>query len=210
MNVFDEHPFQVILDYGHNPDAVRGDVPSWRERLEVKGRRIVVLAGPGRPARRGHRGDRAASRRATSTSTSAGATTTCAGATATRCRSCSAKALLAKGVPDASIMVIPDEARRWTRRCARRARATCCSSSATRSRAPGSRSCISCPKWRARARGCRRRAPRRQAHRGRATGPRRSWRTPRHRRRHFDAPSFDGDLLVRDERGVRLARESDD
>ncbi len=26
----------------------------------------------------------------------------------------------------------------------------------------------------------------------------------------FDAPSFDGDLLVRDERGVRLARESDD
>ena len=26
----------------------------------------------------------------------------------------------------------------------------------------------------------------------------------------IDAPAFDGDLLVRDERGVRLARESDD
>ena len=26
----------------------------------------------------------------------------------------------------------------------------------------------------------------------------------------FEAPAFDGDLLVRDERGVRLARESDD
>jgi hypothetical protein len=26
----------------------------------------------------------------------------------------------------------------------------------------------------------------------------------------FEAPAFDGDMLVRDERGVRLARESDD
>ncbi len=46
MNVFDEHPFKVILDYAHNPAAVKAmcDVI---DRLEVTGRRIVVLAAPG-------------------------------------------------------------------------------------------------------------------------------------------------------------------
>jgi cyanophycin synthetase len=46
MNVFDEHPFKVILDYGHNPAAVRamGDLV---KQLDVKGRRILVLAAPG-------------------------------------------------------------------------------------------------------------------------------------------------------------------
>jgi cyanophycin synthetase len=46
MNVFDEHPFKVILDYGHNPAAVEAMV-NLVERLEVIGRRIVVVAAPG-------------------------------------------------------------------------------------------------------------------------------------------------------------------
>lgn len=46
MNVFDEHPFKVILDYGHNPAAL-GAMAGLAERLEVKGRRIVVLSVPG-------------------------------------------------------------------------------------------------------------------------------------------------------------------
>ncbi len=46
MNVFDEHPFKVILDYGHNPAAVSA-LTDLVQRLEVKGRRILVLAAPG-------------------------------------------------------------------------------------------------------------------------------------------------------------------
>jgi cyanophycin synthetase len=46
MNVFDEHPFKVILDYGHNPAAVRA-MCDLVQRLEIKGRRICVLAAPG-------------------------------------------------------------------------------------------------------------------------------------------------------------------
>ena len=46
MNVYNEHPFTVILDYGHNAHAV--DVMAQLcERLECRGRRLVVLAGPG-------------------------------------------------------------------------------------------------------------------------------------------------------------------
>ncbi|HET9064967.1 MAG TPA: cyanophycin synthetase [Gemmatimonadales bacterium] len=45
-NVFDEHPFKVILDYGHNAHAV-GAMTQLATRLDVTGRRIVVLAGPG-------------------------------------------------------------------------------------------------------------------------------------------------------------------
>ncbi len=46
MNVFDEHPFKVILDYGHNAAAVDA-MCSLVSRLECTGRRIVVLAAPG-------------------------------------------------------------------------------------------------------------------------------------------------------------------
>ena len=46
LNVYDKLPFKVILDYGHNPAAVRaiGDLVG---RLEVSGRRIGVVAAPG-------------------------------------------------------------------------------------------------------------------------------------------------------------------
>jgi cyanophycin synthetase len=46
MNVFSEHPFKVLMDYGHNAHAV-GVMADLAQRLEVAGRRIVVLAGPG-------------------------------------------------------------------------------------------------------------------------------------------------------------------
>jgi cyanophycin synthetase len=46
MNIFDEHPFKVILDYGHNPHAISA-MCDLVERLEPAGRRIVVLAAPG-------------------------------------------------------------------------------------------------------------------------------------------------------------------
>jgi cyanophycin synthetase len=46
MNIFDDHPFKVILDYGHNPDAVRS-MCRLVERLDPKGRRICVLSAPG-------------------------------------------------------------------------------------------------------------------------------------------------------------------
>jgi cyanophycin synthetase len=45
-NVFDEHPFKVILDYGHNPSAIEAMV-QFVDRLDSSGRRIVVLAAPG-------------------------------------------------------------------------------------------------------------------------------------------------------------------
>ncbi|WP_372570697.1 cyanophycin synthetase [Ruegeria jejuensis] len=46
MNVYDEHPFKVILDYAHNPAAI-GVVTDLVERLDVKRRRIAVAAMPG-------------------------------------------------------------------------------------------------------------------------------------------------------------------
>jgi cyanophycin synthetase len=46
MNVFNEHPFKVLFDYGHNAHAV-GMLADLASRLDVAGRRIVVLAGPG-------------------------------------------------------------------------------------------------------------------------------------------------------------------
>jgi len=46
MNVFDEHPFKVVMDYAHNAHAV-GVMADLAQRLEVTGRRIVAVAAPG-------------------------------------------------------------------------------------------------------------------------------------------------------------------
>jgi len=46
MNVYDEHPFKVIFDYAHNAHAV-SVMADLAQRLDVRGRRIVVVAGPG-------------------------------------------------------------------------------------------------------------------------------------------------------------------
>ncbi|HVI00651.1 MAG TPA: Mur ligase family protein, partial [Enhygromyxa sp.] len=46
LNVFDELPFKVILDYGHNPAAVAA-MAEMVKRMDVGGRRLCVLAAPG-------------------------------------------------------------------------------------------------------------------------------------------------------------------
>jgi cyanophycin synthetase len=46
MNIYDEHPFRVILDYAHNPAAVKA-MCDLVDRFEAKGKRIVVLSAPG-------------------------------------------------------------------------------------------------------------------------------------------------------------------
>jgi cyanophycin synthetase len=46
MNVYDEHPFKVIFDYAHNAHAVQA-MAELAGRLDVFGKRIVVVAGPG-------------------------------------------------------------------------------------------------------------------------------------------------------------------
>jgi cyanophycin synthetase len=46
MNVYSEHPFKVILDYGHNAHAV-GVMTDLIQRMDVANRKVVVLAAPG-------------------------------------------------------------------------------------------------------------------------------------------------------------------
>ncbi|QDU65592.1 cyanophycin synthetase [Engelhardtia mirabilis] len=46
MNVYDDHPFKVIVDYGHNPAAIAAMV-HLTDQLHVKGRRLILLAAPG-------------------------------------------------------------------------------------------------------------------------------------------------------------------
>jgi len=46
MNIYDEHPFKVILDYAHNAAAVSA-MCNLVDRFEPDGRRILVLAAPG-------------------------------------------------------------------------------------------------------------------------------------------------------------------
>jgi cyanophycin synthetase len=46
MNIYDEHPFRVILDYAHNPAAVEA-MCGLVDRFDVEGRRIIVLSAPG-------------------------------------------------------------------------------------------------------------------------------------------------------------------
>lgn len=46
LNIYDEHPFKVILDYAHNPAAIK-TITDLAGRLEVKGKRRLVIAMPG-------------------------------------------------------------------------------------------------------------------------------------------------------------------
>ncbi|TNE48472.1 MAG: cyanophycin synthetase [Deltaproteobacteria bacterium] len=52
MNIFDEHPFRVILDYGHNPAAVQAlsdmvDSMTEGDSISTGARKVCVLAAPG-------------------------------------------------------------------------------------------------------------------------------------------------------------------
>jgi len=107
MNVFDKHPFKVIFDYGHNAHAV-GVMADLACALDVTGRRIVVLAGPG---------DRRDEDLVAIAHTVAGRFDhyICRRDDGLRGRDgdevprIMAKALEAKGVPPSAISVIPDE-----------------------------------------------------------------------------------------------------
>jgi cyanophycin synthetase len=107
MNVFDKHPFKVIFDYGHNAHAV-GVMADLACALDVTGRRIVVLAGPG---------DRRDEDLVAIADTVAGRFDhyICRRDDGLRGRDgdevprIMAKALAAKGVPSTAISVIPDE-----------------------------------------------------------------------------------------------------
>ena len=46
LNIFDEHPFKVILDYAHNPAAIK-TITDLATRLDVNGSRRIVIAVPG-------------------------------------------------------------------------------------------------------------------------------------------------------------------
>jgi cyanophycin synthetase len=46
MNIFDEHSFKVILDYAHNPAAI-DTMCKTIDRFEVEGRKIVIISAPG-------------------------------------------------------------------------------------------------------------------------------------------------------------------
>jgi cyanophycin synthetase len=46
LNFYDEHAFKVLLDYAHNPHAI-GVIVKLVERMEVHGKKICVLAAPG-------------------------------------------------------------------------------------------------------------------------------------------------------------------
>ena len=46
MNIYNEHPFRVILDYAHNPAAVQA-MCDLVDRFEPESKRIVVLSAPG-------------------------------------------------------------------------------------------------------------------------------------------------------------------
>lgn len=46
LNIYDEHPFKVILDYAHNPAAIK-TITDLATRLDVSGKRRIVMAMPG-------------------------------------------------------------------------------------------------------------------------------------------------------------------
>jgi cyanophycin synthetase len=107
MNVFNEHPYKVLFDYGHNAHAV-SMMADLAQRLDVTGRRIVVLAGPG---------DRRDEDLVAIAEAVAGRFDhyICRRDDALRDRApdevprIQAAALRARGVPDSAISIIPDE-----------------------------------------------------------------------------------------------------
>ena len=46
LNIYDEHPFKVILDYAHNPAAIQS-ITDLAGRLDVPGKRHIVITIPG-------------------------------------------------------------------------------------------------------------------------------------------------------------------
>ena len=189
MNVFDEHPFKVILDYAHNPAAVKAmcDVI---DRLDVVGKRIVVLAAPG---------DRRDEDIADIAATAAGHFDlyVCRRDDYRRGRGDDEvpqmlrKNLLANGVPDASILIVPDEEEATER--------------ALGLAGPGDVLLVLGDKIKRCWKQIIYFKPGAQITKGQPSGPRRGI--------VMDVPGFEmpADLeIIRDERGVRIAREEAD
>jgi cyanophycin synthetase len=191
MNVFDEHPFRVILDYGHNAAAV-GMMVQLAERLDVKGRRIVVLAAPGdrrdvdildigRVA--AGKFDRYICRR----------DDRLRGRGPDDVPRLLAQGLRDQGVPEAQIACVPDEQEATLQ--------------ALREAAPGDLLLVFAD---ALTRTWKQILGFTPASAGPAPTSAPASPAPVPPARPAETPSFDGDQLVRDDRGVRLARESDD
>jgi cyanophycin synthetase len=197
MNVFNEHPFKVLFDYGHNAHAV-GMMADLASRLDVTGRRIVVLAGPG--DRRDEdlvaiakavagRFDRYICRRDDNLRNRA----------SDEVPRIQARALQAAGVPENAISVIPDEQEAID--------------AALRMGEPGDLLLIFAD---ALARSWKQITKFKPAGAAAAKPVTRSPRAPAAEPKSeekFEAamsPDFNMDGLIRDERGVRLAPESDD
>ena len=139
LNVFDEHPFRVILDYAHNPPAVQAMV-DLVDRLDVEGRRLLVFAAPG---------DRRDEDIATVATVAAGhfdhyivrRDDNARGRGPQEVPDMLRASLLAAGVSDDQIDVIPDEVEATDRALAMAGPATCSSCWPTTSGGPGSRWC---------------------------------------------------------------------
>ena len=108
MNVFNEHPFKVMFDYGHNAHAV-GAMADLAARLDVH--RAPHRACSPAPATAATRTCARSPRRsrAASITTSAVATTTCATARPTRCRGSSRRRCRRAACRRDAISIIPDE-----------------------------------------------------------------------------------------------------
>ena len=46
LNIFDEHPFKVLMDYAHNPAALKM-IGELAQKMEVRGKRTLFLSAPG-------------------------------------------------------------------------------------------------------------------------------------------------------------------
>ena len=230
MNIFDEHPFKVLFDYGHNAHAV-GMLADLAQRLDVAGRRIVVLAGPG---------DRRDEDLVAIAMAVAGRFDhyICRRDDNLRDRGpeevprIQAQALRAAGVPEGMISIIPDEqeaidaalqmgaagdlvlifadalVRSWKQitkfKPIGAAAPRSASPSAPQFAAPPSRSALSSSgngTGAASAAAAQTKPAYTAAHRDRDHGPATSSER---------APEFNPEGLIRDERGIRMAKESDD
>ena len=192
MNVYDEHPFKVIVDYGHNAPAVEL-MAQLAQKLDVTGRRIVVLAAPG---------DRRDQDIADTARAAAGSFDryVCRRDDRPRGRGPDEvprmlrEALIGKGVPPSAIEMIPDEQEAHQR--------------ALSLAEPGDLVLLFADAltrtWKQVINFKPDSAPPKPAERTRAAAiavpdlP------------AVEVPSLNGDALVRDERGVRLARETED
>jgi cyanophycin synthetase len=192
MNVYDEHPFKVIVDYGHNPPAVEL-MAQLARKLDVAGRRIVVLAAPG---------DRRDQDIAETARAAAGSFDhyICRRDDRPRGRGPDEvprmlrDALIGKGVPAAAIEMIPDEQEAHQR--------------ALSLAEPGDLVLLFADAltrtWKQVINFKPDGAPGRPAERPRTAA------IPLPDLQAVEVPALNGDALVRDERGVRLARDAED